>query len=954
MTPNFSICLIVRNESKTIERCLQSLDFFVASGGDVCILDTGSTDNTMELINKYSVSLRQESGYTSTIDSNLANAINGLFCISNDKEIVSPGDRYFNFSAARNACARLAKNDWICYIDADEVLTKLDIEKINSVISNPSIAHIEYEFVFAHNPDGSPGLVFRQSKFYHRKKMQWVNITHEVLQPIEGYGGVIYLNSDILLLEHWQIPGDRHSYLTGLAVDCHNNPNNDRNVHYLARELMWSQRFNSAIKLFDRHINMNGWIAERAQSAIYIGDCFGKLNRPEDQFLSYSKAIYIDSKRREAFIRLAYFFMHNKNYHAAIAYAEASLTIKLDGYYANNKSEYEDIPHAILYVSYGWIGDIEMAKHHLLIALKYKPNHHQYLNDTKFYFEYGAPEIDGWMSYPELMWLYETAKSKNRIVEIGSWKGRSTHALCSGNTGEVFAVDTWLGSMDPLDQTNSQAKSNDIYSEFCQNTRQFTNLRVIRKSSLDASMDFDDRSIDMVFIDAGHTYEEVQADISAWLPKVKVGGIICGHDYSDVWKGVKKAVNEKFQNCCTNDTIWWYVVDEDVIVTIPKVIYTFWIGENELPVALQKCIESQKINGYEHILIQEVPDNVPSYVLNCIENKEWVKAVDYLKLWFLYRYGGIVMDADVEVLPGKNFDLLLNEEMFIGKEYSFDDKIVLGNAVIGSRPGHAFLKRLMSEMDLLENRGFVYELGMDLVNKIGVEYQQMFKILDPDILYPYNHQTGVINVSDNTICFHHFFKSWSDTKNVLPSVSILIPQLGREDGLKRCLKSIDRLYYPKHLIEVLVIEGEDYVPVKVAYGLKNAVGEYICYAANDMEFESHCLYNAIIASREHQKGLVSFNEGIILQDEGNICTHFIIRRDLIDQIGGQIFNTRMYHCGVDNLLWAKCKKINQAMWCDNAIIKHYHFSNGIDLVYERGWSHHKEDREVLNHELGLL
>jgi len=60
----------------------------------------------------------------------------------------------------------------------------------------------------------------------------------------------------------------------------------------------------------------------------------------------------------------------------------------------------------------------------------------------------------------------------------------------------------------------------------------------------------------MVFIDAGHTHDEVVADIRAWKNKAKV--LLCGHDYSDVWKDVKRAVDEEIGELDgVADTIWY-------------------------------------------------------------------------------------------------------------------------------------------------------------------------------------------------------------------------------------------------------------------------------------------------------------------------------------------------------------------------------------------------------------
>ena len=73
----------------------------------------------------------------------------------------------------------------------------------------------------------------------------------------------------------------------------------------------------------------------------------------------------------------------------------------------------------------------------------------------------------------------------------------------------------------------------------------------IRKNSIEAADQFEDESLDFVFIDASHEYEDVKKDIQIWLPKIKKGGILAGHDYYigyDYFPGVKAAVNECLSN----------------------------------------------------------------------------------------------------------------------------------------------------------------------------------------------------------------------------------------------------------------------------------------------------------------------------------------------------------------------------------------------------------------------
>ena len=70
----------------------------------------------------------------------------------------------------------------------------------------------------------------------------------------------------------------------------------------------------------------------------------------------------------------------------------------------------------------------------------------------------------------------------------------------------------------------------------------------IKKPSVEAAKEIDDESIDLVFIDANHKYRSVKTDIIAWQPKVKAGGILCGHDYCPAETGVYRAVNEMLPN----------------------------------------------------------------------------------------------------------------------------------------------------------------------------------------------------------------------------------------------------------------------------------------------------------------------------------------------------------------------------------------------------------------------
>jgi precorrin-6B methylase 2 len=158
--------------------------------------------------------------------------------------------------------------------------------------------------------------------------------------------------------------------------------------------------------------------------------------------------------------------------------------------------------------------------------------------------------LPGWTTKNELLALGSMASKSKSVVEIGSWKGRSTEELLESCKGTVYAIDHWNGSGDEI--TGALIEQQNVYKEFINNVGHYPNLKVIKKSSLDAVREFNDK-VDMVFIDGGHSYEDCRDDINAWLPKCTK--YICGHDYN--WPGVKKAVDEKFDKINLIDSLWW-------------------------------------------------------------------------------------------------------------------------------------------------------------------------------------------------------------------------------------------------------------------------------------------------------------------------------------------------------------------------------------------------------------
>jgi predicted O-methyltransferase YrrM len=144
------------------------------------------------------------------------------------------------------------------------------------------------------------------------------------------------------------------------------------------------------------------------------------------------------------------------------------------------------------------------------------------------------------MSDVSLRWLYDRAAESSSVLEVGSWKGKSTHALLSGCKGPVFAVDHFKGNPEEIHGAHAEAKSHNIFTDFWQNVGRFDNLVVLRMDSVLASKFFAPRSIDMIFIDGSHTRNAVLLDLIVWQPKCR--RLFCGHDIA--YAGVRDALTD--------------------------------------------------------------------------------------------------------------------------------------------------------------------------------------------------------------------------------------------------------------------------------------------------------------------------------------------------------------------------------------------------------------------------
>jgi mannosyltransferase OCH1-like enzyme len=215
---------------------------------------------------------------------------------------------------------------------------------------------------------------------------------------------------------------------------------------------------------------------------------------------------------------------------------------------------------------------------------------------------------------------------------------------------------------------------------------------------------------------------------------------------------------------------------------IPKIIHYCWISGDEFPENIRQYVGTweKHLPDYEFILWDYDKINAEKkfweelggglWLKQSIETKKYAFAADYIRVFALNRYGGIYLDTDVEIRG--SFDAFLNNDLFIGFDYSND----LEPAILGSVPGHPWMNRILENY---RNRSFICKDGsysqsplpkiFEETSKKLFNYRRNGKFQSADLgitMYPYEYFSpkdiyfNKIRKTSNTVAIHHFDGSW--------------------------------------------------------------------------------------------------------------------------------------------------------------------------------------------------
>lgn len=171
--------------------------------------------------------------------------------------------------------------------------------------------------------------------------------------------------------------------------------------------------------------------------------------------------------------------------------------------------------------------------------------------------------IEGWFSLAQAVALQKIVKhlpSGSKVVELGSYKGRSSVAIAS-----VLPANSILYCVDHFQGSEEHKKSNldrNLLAAFTKNIEQFgvkDKISTLSMTTTEAAAKFDPESLDLVLVDAAHDYDSVKADLLNWYPKIKPGGFLLCDDYEVGWPGVIRAVKTVgLEGTLITESLWMH------------------------------------------------------------------------------------------------------------------------------------------------------------------------------------------------------------------------------------------------------------------------------------------------------------------------------------------------------------------------------------------------------------
>jgi len=345
--------MIVKNEKDTLDRCLQSICDVV---DEIIIVDTGSTDQTKEVASKWTPHVFD-------------------FTWIHD------------FSAARNFSFTKATMDYIMWLDADDVLLPENSDKLTHLkqFMSPDLDAVSMQYHCDFDSQGNVTLNIRRNRLVKRaKNYLWKGAVHEDLEIKDG----TFYDSDIVITHNKNYgtsdPNRNLKIYENLMIQGKKFTVRDM-LHY-AMELHQHKVYQKAIEFYLKFMNMKEISAEdRIYGCSKLADCYYYLGDREKEREFIFKSMEYDTPRPEFCCRLGYYFIEKSQFSQAAFWYKIAIEAPepSDLWAIQNNISHTWLPQMQLGLCYYQMGEYEQSYHHNKIALSYRPDDQNIMNNMK-------------------------------------------------------------------------------------------------------------------------------------------------------------------------------------------------------------------------------------------------------------------------------------------------------------------------------------------------------------------------------------------------------------------------------------------------------------------------------------------------------------------------------------------------------------------------------------------
>lgn len=347
----YAIC---KNEEQFVGRWMKSM----GEADEIVVLDTGSGDGTVQKL--------RENGASVTVES------------------IIP----WRFDRARNRSLELVPEDAdICVCtDLDEVFERgwrANLERA----WKEGTTRAGYRYTWSVTPEGREGVVFWIEKIHSRHGYRWVHPVHEVLEWTGQKQEEVMVTAEGVQLNHYpDLTKSRGQYLPLLELSVEEDPDDDRNMHYLGREYMYKGRWDDCIRALKRHLAMPSasWKDERAASMRYIAKSYrmkGEKGRARDWYL---QAIAQAPHLREPYVDLAWALYEEGKWEGVLYFTACALEIAdRPKTYICEAASWGSLPHDLRAIAFYHTGRFGEALEEATKALAMEPENKRLLGNVE-------------------------------------------------------------------------------------------------------------------------------------------------------------------------------------------------------------------------------------------------------------------------------------------------------------------------------------------------------------------------------------------------------------------------------------------------------------------------------------------------------------------------------------------------------------------------------------------